>query len=381
MTTIRTELHKCQRVLQDTTQIGRDGSLWTRQELLDYFVDGYRMFLAETSATRRFTVLPVPPRFAWSITFPWEAEFVQDGAAFLWAFQTEGGWAASHLWEIELLEGITPTNSGEWHVTHPWERSFANPTHQHFRFAIPRDTERVIKIWHDHQLLIPVSTRALDRTETHWYSLDGEPLAWIRGTGQNRTVEVYEIETTYTDNYRQKDAVTNEGNPFHGIPRRFTGDRTYSWTSESGDTVPYGIARRLSSPDRQYYPRVDEPLRHPFGRSAWFASSVDNLLVLEARIPDESSLTEDDEPSLLPPQMTKYLRWYTLMRAFNRQGEGYDGAMALFYHQRMQRGIAFLRRLHQLARKDRQTQRDPVTRGRRRPPRVRLPSTYPTILR
>ena len=83
---------------------------------------------------------------------------------------------------------------------------------------------------------------------------------------------------------------------------------------------------------------------------------------------------------LLPPQRAKYLRYYTLFRAFNRQGEGYDGLMAAFFEQRFHRGITFLRRLQQIARRDRQAARDPIQAQRRRPPRVRLPSNYPAVL-
>jgi len=377
---IRDELNKCQRILQDASSIGRDGEFWSRAELLDYFRDAYLHLLAETSATRRFTVLPVPPRIAWAITHPWQRELIGDAPTYLWPYQTGGGWAASHLWEIEQLEGITPTSAGAWAITHPWERSFQNPTHQHFRFAVPRDSNRIVKLWHDHRLLIPISTRSIDTTETDWYSLDGEPIAWTAGIGENQTFEVFEIETAYTDDYRHKDSVTNDNNPMQGITRRLTGDRTYGWASDIDDSIPYGIARRVVSADRQYYPRVDEPQRHPLGRSAWFASSSDNLLLLEARLPDEITLGEDDEAVLLPPQMGKYMRYYTLMRAFNRQGEGHDGAMAAFFEMRFNHGMMFLRHLHMLARKDRRAQRGPVSRGRSRPPRVRLPSNYPAVM-
>lgn len=380
MATVGTELDRCQRILRDTTMVGQDGTFWSRAELLAYFQDGYRHMLAETSATRRFTVLDVPARFPWAITHPWQVAFCQDGPAFGWAFQGEGDWAVTHLWELEVLEGIAGTAAGEITVTQPWQRAFGNPVQQHFRFAVPRDSERVIKIWYNNKLLIPLATRALDSLETHWYSLDGEPIAWTLGIGPNRTVEVFEIQTAYSANYAHVDSVTLDGNPMHGIVRRLTGDRTYAWVSDTGDTIPYGLARRVVSDDRQYYPRLTEPLRFPLGRSGWFAGSGDALLVLEARIPDEGTLAEEDEAVLLPPQMGKYLRWYTLMRAFNRQGEGHNGLMAAWFEQRYARGILFLRRLHQLARKDRRVQRGPVQATRRRPPRVRLPSAYPAVL-
>lgn len=381
MTTIADELDQVQRVLQDVQTLGEDGELWTRAELLAWWVDGYRYLLAETSATRRFTVLAIPPAFSWSVTFPWEAQFCGDGSVWHWAFQGTGGWAASHLWELELLEGYTPTEAGETTITHPWERQFVNPQEQHFTFALPRDTARVIKIWYDHRLLLPVATRRLDALETSWYSLEGTPLVWTQGVGPNRTVEVYAVVTTDQRVYRHVDAVSQDGNPLHGTLRRMSGDRTYSWVSESGDSVPYGIARRISSPDRQYLWWTASPDHTPLGQAGWVTSSTGNLLVLEARIPDQGTLTEDDTPGLLPAQMLKYVRWYVLWRAFARQGEGANPTMAAFCEMWMARGLRFLRSLHQLARKDRVVQRAPVSTSRGRPPRVQLPPSYPRVWR
>ena len=370
---INTDLDRCQQMLQD------DGTLWSRAELLGYYEDGYRHLLAESTASRRFTVLDVPPRFPWSVTHPAERALLNDAPAWLWALQHQGGWGVSVPGEIEVLDSISPTSGAGDAVTHPAERTFLNPAHQHFRFALPREAERVVKIWYDNKLLIPISTRALDATETAWMSLDGEPIAWTLGIGPNRTFEVYEIETAKRDTYLHRDAVTNEPMPLHGSARRFTGSRTYAWQSE--DAVPYGIPRRIVSTDRQYYPRSLEHEPTPLGRATWLASSIDALLVLEARIPGNTALTEEDTAALLPPQMHKYLRYYTLFRAFNRQGEGYDGSMAALYEQRFLHGMRFARRIHQLARKDRQVVRTPRQQQRKRPPRVRLPSNYPAVIR
>jgi hypothetical protein len=376
---IGTHLDKVQLILGDG-QPGSDGSIWSRAELLEWFLDGYRHLLAESQATRRLTVLDVPPRVPWALTHPWQRALIGDDAAEVWAFQGQGGWAASHLWQLEVLWGLASTAAGEPTVTHPWQRTFANPVHQHFRFVLPRDSGRIVKLWYDHALLIPVATRRLDALETDWYSLDGDPVAWTRGIGPNRTVEVYEIETAYEANYRFVDGDTREGNPRHGIARYFTGDRTYSWVSVDGDTIPYGLVRRITSPDRQYWPRLDTSLSVPTGRAGWFASSAAALLVLEVRVPEIEGLTPQDEPALLPAQMGKYLRYYTLARAFGRQGEGFNPSLSAFFAQWYNRGIALMRILHQVARKDRQVARDPQGYTRRRPPRVRLPADYPAVL-
>ena len=105
------------------------------------------------------------------------------------------------------------------------------------------------------------------------------------------------------------------------------------------------------------------------------------VLMYDAYMPDSTPLIEADTPTLIPPQMQRYLRDYTLFRAFNAQGEGYDGSMALVYQARFARGMAVMRQLLQLGRKDRQATRTPRTHRRRRPPRVGLPANYPPVWR
>lgn len=383
MATAGADLDTVQRKLQDASTVGDDGMVWTREELLDWYNEGYTQILAMTHATRRFTVLEVPPRFTATGTQNWMARHADGGTFLQWAHEGEGGWIVSSLWQLEVIQQLGTSSSknvaSRNSFTQPHNRSFENNTDAHFRFALPRDNERIVKIWYDNELLIPLATRRLDDLETNWYSIEGEPLVWALGTGRNRTFEVYNIQTAVTDTYKSVDSITNEVEPLHGIIRRIAGDRTYEVVTE--DSVPYGIPRRIISDDRQYYARTDAPLRNPLGRGYRLASSEDALLVLDAHVPDRGTLTEEDEPSLIPRQMQKYLRYYTYFRAFNRQGEGYNPNMALFYEQRFARGVEFLRRLNQLSRKDRRMARDAQTRSDRRPRRVQFPSDFPQVLR
>lgn len=381
MPTVGDDLNTAQRKLHDAAIIGQDGLIWSRAELLDWYNEGYTQLLALTHATRRFTAMEVPPRYTATGSQAWMARFADGGSFAQWAHQAEGDWAVSSLWQIETLEGLnsTPTAAAN-NMTQPWMRAFDNDTNAHFRFALPRDNERIVKIWYDNKLLIPLATRRLDDLYTNWYSIEGEPLVWTMGTGRNRTFEVYNVVTTITDTFEAVDDVTNDRYPQHGIMRRLTGDRTYDWKSVDA-SEPVGIPRRIISQDRQYYARTDAPLRHPFGRGYRLASSTNALLVLDAHVPDVGMLTEDDEAALVPRQLQKYLRYFTYFRAFNRQGEGYNPNMAAFYERRFGRGVAFLRSLNMLARRDSRMARDMRRRTERRPRRPQFPADYPRVYR
>jgi hypothetical protein len=454
-------LDHAQRWLHDAEPIGDDGTLWTRQELLDWLQDGYRALLAQSQATRRFHVLDVPGRFACTMTQPWEARFaVKEGTFWQWAHTANsGGYACSSFWEVEQLEGIAPTTRASEAGTQPWEKSHVQTAYQPFRFALPRDNERPVKIWHDHKLLHPVAVRELDDMETNWISLEGEPVCWSLATGRNRTFEVFEIATAYVENYRQtfpSSGGSGGGAPTEGMPRRFSGSRTYAaspasgmptwgysyttpgdadalrlsdpalltglglrltqsvavdevsplyawesahlagetpeteasvvgsqhWETEYGAAEvvpPLGAVRTVSSPDRPYIALEQTQRNTPLGIVKLVKSSNDNLLLLQVVGPAVAPLTEDDDLTLIPSQLSKYLRYYILYRAFNRQGEGHQPNLATFYLARFDRGIQVLRSLGNLARRDRQYQRGPSTPSARRPATVRLPSSYPRV--
>jgi len=357
--TVRSDLDWCQRLLGDAVQLGDDGALWTRAELLALYNDGYRALLTQSQAVRRFTGLDVPGRVTYGITSEWEARYVQGGTH--WKFTWSApGYECTSLWEVQCLEGVTPEDAQEA-VTQEWERAFVNPAEVPFRFALPRDHERIVGLWYDHRRLPPVDVRELDALERDWRTLVGYPLAWTPGTGRSGTFEIYEIVTAYSQGYRLA------GAPW-GIPRTFSGERTYATT---GPTL-YGLPRRLMSPDRQYLATTG-----PWGRPTTYHTSPASLLLLEVIGPELPDLHEEDAPLLIPGPLQKYLRYYTLAQAWDGQGEGRQPALAALCMQRFARGVQVLKNLAWLTRKDSHMQRVPAgSQGRRRPPRVQLPSTY-----
>ena len=140
-----------------------------------------------------------------------------------------------------------------------------------------------------------------------------------------------------------------------------------------------GTVRGLSSADRQYLPMVSDatPLALVGGIRDW-RSSDDNLMALEVVVPS-LDLQESDAPVLIPEPLQKYLRYYVLSRAFGREGEGQQVAMAQHYDQRFQRGVQLLKRFGDSAHADRTFRRQEAGLSRGRPPRVRLPSQFEQV--
>ena len=423
MATVKTLLDRAQRHLADAQTIGEDGVIWTRAELLAWLRDGYRTFLARTEAAKRFVVLPVPPRHSFSITYPWEQRHVQGGTLRHWTFTSfDGRRQTTTLWELESREGLTPQTHHTC-ITYLWELAhISQDIDQHYRFALPRHHQNVYTVWHDHERLEALTTRELDRLDSAWYRESGEPLWWTPGLGDNRTFEVYEVETEYVQSYQQTS--------LFGIARHFSGDRTYSvheessklttwrfaytnsgevadgfsgtglritrqatedgftgtqiweremqqglttfstgqivgtfpWESTHGAAnvggLPVGVVRRVTSPDRQYIPQ--DNWRDPLGTIRSWHSSDQNLLVWESVSPDVPDLQDTTEsvPDMIPAQLHKYLLYYVWSWAFNRQGEGYNPNLALHWQQRFNRAVPLMQRLDNVAWRDVHYQRE-----------------------
>lgn len=404
--TIADELTKVREVLHD------DGRLWSDEELLRYFNDGYVEFCALSGSVRRFLTFDVPPRVAWSIMYDWEDSMV-EGTLRRWTRPT-ASYACSSLWEVEQLAGLTPSNSDYWSM-HAWERAYAGgEIERHFRFTPPSTLEQVQRVTWDDRVLDQAHVEHLDRSSSRWWRQGTQPSWWLQGVGRDGTFEVYGVQTTYNEGYVHQQQATV---PFSaigetwpllptrgGIPRRFTGSRT--WTAEvapqSGGgtsfnlqymvngnkltltifggvpTVPLGILRHIRSPDRQYLPASDEETGtiQQLGIARSFRSSADSITALCSIVP-RRNLTALSTPTLIPAPLVKYLRYYVLARAFSRSGEGQNFPMAGHLNMRFRRGVAFFQTLQQLTKSDISMQRETMEHGASaRARRVRLPSTF-----
>lgn len=215
MTTVGDDLTTIQARLHD------GGAIWSRTELLRLYNDGYRELLVTSGAFSRLLPLDVPGRHTYAVTHAWETRHTSGGTWWLPMLACYAGTReATAAWEVEHLDGVTPTASLTG-LTMQWERAHVTDTDRHFQFGLPADHERVRRLEWNNKALHPSAVREFDEVDDAWMRRVGEPNWWTTGIGAIRSVEVYEITTAYIQAYQLMDAST-------GIPREITGARTYS---------------------------------------------------------------------------------------------------------------------------------------------------------
>lgn len=423
MTHFKDIIDSAQLVLQDSA------NLFTRAELLNWCRDGIRVMGSQSGALRTFKTYDMPPRHSYAITYEWEKRYVDGGSFRKFTFShATARVEATSLFEVPQSEGVT-TIPGLLNVTQLWEIARAGEeVEAHCRVYLPKSESYLKGVWWDHKRIPPTGLKNLDNLEDHWWRVNGEPYEFTY-LGRNHTIDLYEFKTDYVQAYDLK-------NRDVGMPTDFSGDRTYTvdaprgaWTyaythsfeagsftglglrltrladvtgfaginswedqliagqeitetgraastasSDEHISLGLGVFRGARSPDRQYICEQQWAIN---GIARSFGSSEENLLVLYAGLAFPEDVTEWDDLEMFPAQMAKYLRFYVLEQAFNHQGEGYDGFLAMFYQQRFARSIRLLRRLANVAHRDASYQRYPVQRAANRIPQPQLPSNYP----
>lgn len=409
-----------------------DGVLWSRTELLEWANDGYRQMLAQSQAVIRPYQYDMPPRCTFAGTQEWED--ISDGT-FQRFTRPIRNYNTTFDWEVEQLEGVPSPENSYPAVTQLWETAYTDDTNRHFRFIVGKAHDRPIRVYWDDKQLTGTSDRELDLHDTRWWRESGEPIAWLKGDGRDQSFEIFEALTSYTQAYDLKDAT-------QGIPRHFSGPtRTYgvsdaldtwdyaftgggdfdvpglgrritqegssyfylfAWEADLGTDsaatvitqsweanyaplaqyyVPVGLARRILSDERQYLaaPYDDGGSFLQTGSPRDYKSSKDSVTLWEAIVPTRN-LTEQDIPVLIPAQLHKYLKFYVLGKAFSRRGEGQKIDLAAAYINLFKLGLSIFTNLGNLTFIDRVYAREDANGGiKGRPPRVRLPATYPLL--
>ena len=123
MTTVASDLNWCQGFLKDAVTLGTDGTIWSREELLGYYNDGYRDYVSQSESVRRWTALDVPPQSTYAGTTKWEQRFAQGGTYLPCTHDPEARFATTSLFEVDVTEGLPQMASSEG-ITQGWERAF-----------------------------------------------------------------------------------------------------------------------------------------------------------------------------------------------------------------------------------------------------------------
>ena len=437
--TVQTLIDRCRLKLHDSAKI-----LWSDDELLGWTNDGYRQLLAKSQAVRRLIPFSSPGRHTYAISHEWESRHAARGTVrHLHRLAKAGTRNSTTLWEVEHVAGITPTVAFDG-FTQEWERQYTSVTDRHFRFTFPHNHERVVRLEWNNRRLSPVAVRELDALDTDWFQAAGEPRWWTTGTGRIKSVDIYELNLEDVQGYALYDyergvpraidgertwALTHDEFPQTGFAYTTSGDwleslalgfgyrvtletatagrfaiqeweveliagettftegvirGLFAWEEQHGaDAITefgIGTIRGIRSADRQYLALYSDVTPQTLmGRVTSWLSSEDTIMALEVIVPDHAmGLT--DAPVLIPERLQKYLRFYVLAVAFSRMGEGANPELAMHYQSRFDRGVAFFRRLLDVAHRDRVWVRDEFAPSERRVPYVRLPATFPRVL-
>jgi len=409
-----------------------DGTMFPRAEILGWLSEGYRRLTFNGKHVKTFTALDMPPRHANAITYDWERSTC-NGSWRKWTHTSENGeYECTYIWEAQILSGADPPEAEYTTVTHLWELAYAGaPVDTHYRFMLPKNDAHILQVWHDEERLTSATAKSLDSTEDKWWQIGGETYVWSQSLSDDTTFEVWEIDTAYHESFYldretgaprawieddhtftiTSDSVTwdyaytfnGEATwstlPFDGMGWRFTdatdeetvytypweadltledpGEEahsyTYPWESESLTHLEIGIMRAASSQERQYFPSYQWNCQGVIRQ----ASKSEDAILIYHRVVAPEQLREEDNLDMLPPQMTKYLIYYALGVLLNRQGIGYDPALAGHYEIRAGRAVSVLRNLGKITRTDDAFVRGGGQGGRREPPLPSLPSNYP----
>lgn len=408
-----------------------DGTTFSRQEILGWLSEGYRRFTFNGKHVKTFTALDMPPRHANAITYDWERNAC-NGTWRKWTYTSENGlYECSYMWEAQMLAGAASPGVGTSAVTHLWELAFTGEAvDTHYRFMLPKNDAHILEVWHDEERLNSTAVKNLDTTEDKWWQIGGETYAWSQSLSDDNTFEVWEIQTEYHESFIHTDTVgsprawseddhtfnvasdahtwdfaytfNGEGlwsaSPFFtGIGWQFadtdgegmyytypweqdatiTEDAptvyTYAWESPDIEQLEIGIVRKATSENRQYFPSYQWSCQGVIRQ----ASKTEDAILIHHRVVAKEQLQEEDSLDMLPPQMTKYLIYYALSVLLNRQGIGYDPALAGHYEMRAGRAIPVLRNLGMITRTDDEFVRGGGQRGRHEPALPSLPSNFP----
>lgn len=208
------------------------GVIWTDDELLNWFNDGYIEFLEKTRCVTELYQMDLPPRYAYTYCYEWEDAFCSEGPSRMMLLPALNGvYRCTSAWEVEFLEGVSTTIS-ESGVTQMWERAFMS-TDRHYQVTLPQNHEIIQRVAFNNTVLYPSTVRELDELRTKWYLQGTQPHWWTNGTGRVNTVEIYEIQTSYSQSYAPLDYEDQ------GFARSFSGARTYAVDSSASNDYAY----------------------------------------------------------------------------------------------------------------------------------------------
>lgn len=227
MSTVQDELTKAQELLHDS------GTIWSSNELLRAFNDGYRRLLQGSASIKDHAAFDVPPRNSMTYCYEWEDSYGSGPQWMCMLGARTGRWRCTTRWEAqqaehvgELLTDAVTTTAEMMGITQQWERSIAGTdVDRNYDLVFPRNLNNPSRVRFNNTIMLPMSTLELDQVHVHWPSFVGQPYWWTAGTGRVQSIEIYRIQTDYTQAYQ---LIYPQYYESVGLPRYWSGVRTYA---------------------------------------------------------------------------------------------------------------------------------------------------------
>src|SRR5207245_4470470 len=137
-----------------------------------------------------------------------------------------GTYGATTRGEAQQAENIAITTGEGTGITQQWERSIiGTDADRNYDLVFPKDERSPSRVRFNNTIMLPITTLELDQVHIHWPSFVGQPYWWTAGFGRVKTIEIYRIQTDYTEAYQ---LIYPVGLAQLGLPRNWSGVRTYS---------------------------------------------------------------------------------------------------------------------------------------------------------
>jgi len=227
MSTVQDEITKVQELLHDS------GTIWTSAELLRAFNDGYRRLLQGSDSVKDHVAFDIPPRHSMTFCYEWEDTYGSGPQWMCMLGARVGRWRCTTRWEAqqaehvgELLTDAVTTTAEMTGITQQWERFIVGTdVDRNYDLIFPRNINSPSRVRFNNSIMLPISTLELDQVHLNWPSFVGQPYWWTAGTGRVQSIEIYRIQTDYTQAYQLTYAQYYDS---VGMPRYWSGSRTYT---------------------------------------------------------------------------------------------------------------------------------------------------------
>jgi len=223
--TAKVILNEVERRLHDP-----DNKIWPRAELFDSLNEGQRDFAAKTEALATIQAIDTPGRWYSAVGEVWELQTLRPNRSWLpfWVARGEFSGRATYRWEIEQIDGASPTNSGDC-ITQPWELSH-RATDRILPLMLPSNHLRTRRAtWNDKRLGV-TSVKDLDDIRFDWWAETGLPQWMFHSPLGTKQFGIFPLSDNYLQGYILEQGDEPGSSYWLGGPRFWSGDRTYSFT-------------------------------------------------------------------------------------------------------------------------------------------------------